>query len=207
MRTAGGALRPHALRRRRVVSSNPDDTELDAIAALVRTYPPLADDDAQRLLLRVRHGDDAAREQLVEHHLRIVLDEAIARGDRGLEVLDLYQEGGIATIVAINEYAAHSDAAPGLGGFVRRVVGTHLDHALEEAALERAAAEAFVRDARVYETAEVGLRQELARTPTVTEVAALLQWPEERVQLVGDMLNAARELYDSDIAQYLEDEE
>lgn len=190
------------------MSTRVDDTELDAVAAQVRAYPPLPDSEVQTLLTAVRNGHDgAARERLVEHHLRIALDEAIARGQRGIEVLDLYQEGSIATIVAINEYASRSEAPAGLSRFVSRVVGAHLDHTLEEAELERRADEAFVRDAQLYEAAEVGLRQELGRSATVTEVAAVLEWPEDRVALVAEMLNAAREMYDSEIVQYLDDEE
>lgn len=184
-----------------------DDTELDAIAAQVRAYPPLPDDEIANLLGVVRTRDDApARERLVEHHLRIALDEAIARGDRGVEVVDLYQEGTLATIVAINEYASREGPPAGLQRYVSRVVGVHLDSELERAAAERERAEAFVRDAQVYEVAEVDLRHELGRTPTVTELAAVLEWDEERVELVGEMLTSARELWDADIVQYLDDE-
>jgi DNA-directed RNA polymerase sigma subunit (sigma70/sigma32) len=49
-----------------------DDTTLDAIAAQVRSLPPLPLDEVHALLDQVRHdGAVAARERLVEHHLRI----------------------------------------------------------------------------------------------------------------------------------------
>lgn len=205
MRAAGGALRTQARGRPQQVKQL-DDTDLDALAAQVRSYPPLPESEVHALLDTVRAHDDAiARERLVQHHLRIALDEAIARGDRGIEVLDLYQEGSIATIIAINEYAARFGSPAGLRTFVTRVVGAHLDRTLEEAELERQSEEAFIRDARVYETAEIGLRHELGRSPTPTELAAMLEWPEERVELVGHMLENAREMYDSEIVQYLDD--
>jgi hypothetical protein len=38
------------------------------------------------------------------------------------------------------------------------------------------------------------------------ELASVLEWPEDRVVLVGEMLTTAREMYDADIVQYLDDE-
>lgn len=183
-----------------------DDSELDGLAAQARSYPPLEVDQIGRLLSAARDGDGAARERLVEHHLRVALDEALVRGDRGLEVLDLYQEGTLATIVAVTEYASRGGAPGGLAAYVARVVGAHLDRALEAAAAERERADALLRDAQLYEIAEVSLRSELGRSATVTELAAALTWPEDRVNVVGAMLNSAREMYDADIVQYLDDE-
>lgn len=183
-----------------------DDTDLDALAAQVHAFPPLDDDEVRALLGRVRAGQEPAREQLVDHHLRIALDEAMARGNRGMDVVDLYQEGAVATIVAVSEYASRGGSPSGLGTFVRRVVDAHLDSALEDEAVKKQSEEAFVRDAQAYESAEVELRHELGRSPTVMELAALLKWPEERVSIVGEMLDSARSIYDADIAQYLDDE-
>ena len=187
---------------------NPDDTALDAIAAQVRSLPPLPRDEVHELLVAVQAEQRGpAHERLVEHHLGIPLHEALLRGNRGVDAVDLYQEGTVATIIAIGEYAARSDAASGLEPFIRRVVGLHLDQILESASIEREADEAFVRDAELYETAEVGLRHRLGREATSTELAGVLRWPEERVAVVGEQITRARELWDGDIVRYLDDGE
>src|SRR6202035_3659866 len=95
--------------------------------------------------------------------------------------------------------------ASGLDRFVGRLVASHMDDTIELAAIERASDEAFVRDTEVYEAAEVRARHELGREPTVVELAAELGWPEERVAVVGAMLNEARARYDSEIVEYLDD--
>jgi DNA-directed RNA polymerase sigma subunit (sigma70/sigma32) len=184
----------------------PDDTELDALAAQVRAFPPMSTQETAWLLTAARDGSDSARERLVDQQLRLALDEAIARGNRGLEVVDLYQEGALAAIVAVNEYASRGGSPAGLGSYVSRVISKHLDDVLEETALAKETENAMVRDAELYETAEIALRNELGRSATVVELAALLEWPEDRVLLVGEMLTAAREMYDADIVQYLDDE-
>ena len=183
-----------------------DDTELDALAAQVRAFPPMSAQETGWLLTAARDGSDSARERLVDQQLRLALDESITRGNRGLEVVDLYQEGALAAIVAVTEYASRGGPPAGLAAYVSRVIGTHLEDVLEEAAKARETENALVGDAELYETAEVALRHDLGRSATVVELAALLDWPEERVTLVGEMLTSAREMYDADIVQYLDDE-
>ena len=183
-----------------------DDTDLDLLAAQVRAYPPLGVDEI-RALLRDAATTGPAQEQLVEHHLVIALDAALARRDRGVDVVDLYQEATLATIVAVSEYSARGGAPDGLRPYVARVVNAHLDDAVEQAEIERQADEAFVRDAQSYETAEISLRNELGRTPTSTELAALLEWPEERVAVVAEAVANARNLWDAEIVEYLDDED
>lgn len=180
------------------------DPDLATLTAQARQFPPLGLDEVARLL-----PDSAvagpAQERLVQHQLTVALDEALARRERGVDVVDLYQEATVAAIVAVQQYSARGGEPAGLQRYVARVIGAHLDDAIEEAELERKADEAFVRDAEAYEAAEVSLRHELGRSATTTEIAALLEWPEERVSLVGEAVTNARELWDSEIVQYLDD--
>ncbi len=184
----------------------PGDTPLDTIAAQARAYPPLPLDEVQALLGRVHGtGGTAAAATLVRHHLGLALDAALQRRDRGLEVGDLYQEGSVAVVTAVDEYAHRGGNAAGLRSYVERVVALHLDAALEREAQERAAGEAFVRDAQRYELVEVDMRHQLGRDPTSIEMAAALQWSVEHVETVGEMLAEARALNDESLLPYLED--
>ena len=182
-----------------------DSSDIGTLTAQARQYPPLTPDEVARLL-----PDSAvsgpAQERLVQHQLGTALEEAVARRDRGVDVVDLYQEATVAAIVAVAQYSARGGEPSGLQRYVARVIGAHLDDAIEEAELERKADEAFVRDAQAYETAEVNLRHELGRSATTTEIAALLEWPEDRVAVVAEAVTAARELWDSEIVEYLDDD-
>jgi DNA-directed RNA polymerase sigma subunit (sigma70/sigma32) len=178
----------------------------EILDAKVRSLPPLSEDAAARLLVEVRaRGRGPALDELVEHQLAAILALAEARGGKGVEVGDLTQEGTIAGVVAVLEYAGQGGPASGLDRFVSRLVALHMDDTIELAAIERASDEAFVRDTEIYEAAEIRARHELGRTPTVLELAAELGWPEERVAIVGAMLNDARARYDSEIVEYLDD--
>lgn len=176
------------------------------LTAQARQYPPLSPDEVARLLPDAAVAGPA-QEALVQHQLGTALDEAMARRERGLEVADLYQEATVAAIVAVAQYSARGGDAAGLQRYVARVIGVHLDDVIEEAELERKADEAFARDAEAYEAAEVSLRHELGRSATTTEIAALLEWPEERVATVAQAVTTAREMWDAEIVDYLDDED
>ena len=180
--------------------------DLEVLEAKVRSLPALTESATDRLLDDVRvHGRGPALDELVEHQLASILQLAEARSGKGVEVGDLTQEGTIAGVVAVLEYAGQGGPASGLDRFVSRLVASHMDDTIELAAIERAGDEAFVRDTEIYEAAEIRTRHELGRNPTVLELAVELGWPEERVAIVGAILNDARARYDSEIVEYLDD--
>jgi DNA-directed RNA polymerase sigma subunit (sigma70/sigma32) len=181
-------------------------TDREILDAKVRSLPPMSEPALAKLLSEVRiHGRGPALDELVEQQLAGIIELAAARRGKGVEVGDLTQEGTIAGVVAVLEYAGQGGPASGLARFVARLVASHMDDTIELAAIERAGEEAFVRDTEIYEAAEVRSRHELGRNPTVVELAAELGWPEERVSIVGAMLNEARARYDTEIVEYLDD--
>jgi DNA-directed RNA polymerase sigma subunit (sigma70/sigma32) len=187
------------------MSAQDDDTELDALAAHVRTHPELTAAAADTLIAAARQGDGRARESLVEHSLGAVLAQAVAHRDRGVEVIDLFQEGSVAAVVAIEEYVARGGSGARLGAYVSRVVGAHLDLVVQREEAAAAEAAALVEDSRLLEVAQVALRRQIGHDPTATELAAVLLWPPERVELIAGMLDSAREQFDAEIVQYLDD--
>jgi DNA-directed RNA polymerase specialized sigma subunit len=191
-----------------MTGSLPDDTELDALSAQVRAFAPLPDTEVERLLGEVRAapgGGGAAL--LVEQSLAQVLDAVLGRRATGIDVMDLYQEGSVAATVAVGEYAARGGGAAGLRTYVARVVNAFLDDVVEREEAQRVADALLVEQAKLAEAAELTLRRTLEREPTILELAGLLQWPPERVEVVVDALHLARARYDSEIVEYLDDDE
>jgi DNA-directed RNA polymerase specialized sigma subunit len=182
------------------------DTALDSLAAQVRTRPPLPLEEVAELLDRVRReGPGAARTALVEHHLGIALDAALARADSGVDVGDLYQEATVAVVTAVGEYAARSGDAAGLREYVRRVVELHVDAAVEREQAERRTREAVIEDSRLLDLAEVEMRHRLGREPTAVELAAALGWSEQRTRVIGELLAEARARHDESLVPFLDD--
>jgi RNA polymerase sporulation-specific sigma factor len=189
------------------MSVRDDDTELDALASLARTRPALSGPVLDGLIAAAHGGDHQARADLVEHSLSAVLAEAVAHRNRGVEVTDLFQEGSVAAVVAVEEYVERAGPGADLGPYVRHVVAGHLDRLVEREQALAAEAAALVEDTRLLEVAQVALRQELGHEPTSIELAAVLLWPIERVELIAETLATARERFDSEIVEYLDDED
>ena len=187
------------------MSVREDDTELDALAAQVRAGPRLSTEAVDVLIAAAVGGDRDAHAALVEHALSPVLAEAIAHRDRGVELLDLFQEGSLAALAAVEEYVERTGNGAGFGAYIRRVVNRHLDHVIEEHDAAVAEAAELVEDTRLLDVARVALRRQTGRQPTETELAAVLLWSPERVERISGVLDNARSDFDSDIVQYLDD--
>jgi hypothetical protein len=86
-------------------------------------------------------------------------------------------------------------------------VSRHLDRVIEEHDAAVAEAAELVEDTRLLDVARVALRRQTGREPTGTELAAVLLWSPERVELISGILDSARTEFDSDIVQYLDDAE
>jgi DNA-directed RNA polymerase sigma subunit (sigma70/sigma32) len=184
----------------------PDDTALDAIASQVRSLRPLSSAEVDGLLEQARDVPAGpATGRLVEQQLGAVLDAVLTRGDSGVELMDLYQEGSIAATVAVGEYAGRGGSAAGLRRYVTRVVDTFLDDVVKLDAAQRLADILLLERVKLMETAEVALRRRHEREPTVLELAAALEWTPDEVEVVRAVLTRAREEYDAEIVEFLDD--
>jgi DNA-directed RNA polymerase sigma subunit (sigma70/sigma32) len=189
-----------------VSSRFPDDTALDAIAAQVRSFAPLSPREMADLLDQARRSPGGpAAGRLVEQNLGAVLDGVLARRGSAADLMDLYQEGALAATVAVNEYASRGGPAEGLHRYVARVVDKFLEDVLERERLARIADALLVEQVKLLEAAEVILRRRLEREPTTLELAAAMEWTPELVEVVAGVLHRAREAYDAEILDYLDD--
>ncbi len=156
----------------------------------------------ERLLTAAADGDSGAHERLLKAHLDWVAGLAEDREGLGLPVGDLFQEGTIGLMAAINLFS-RSDSHD-FEAFAREQVGSHMDRALAaEADAERQAA-MLVQAAEDYERAEIASRLDLGRKATEAELAPKLEWSIERTKAVGEIVAEARRRYDEEILQYLD---
>jgi DNA-directed RNA polymerase specialized sigma subunit len=80
-----------------------------------------------------------------------------------------------------------------------------LDDVIKREAEQKLADTLLVEQVKLLEAAELALRRRLEREPTALELAAALEWTPEVVEAVGAVLHRARDLYDSEIVDYLDD--
>jgi len=162
----------------------------------------LSNDEERRLLNTQGPNRDAANRRLIEHNLYLVLEAAQARKKRGVAFGDLFQEGTVGLISAVEHYK------PGDGAFHARLVhaiAATMDDVLVQTAEAQRNDEAFVIGCRLLESAQRLLSGRLGRPATPAELAKLLQWEEARVNVILEMLSEARGVHDQELLDYIDD--
>jgi RNA polymerase sigma factor (sigma-70 family) len=176
------------------------DPEVSDYRAQVARYPRLSNEEERRLLATHGPDRDAANRTLIEHNLYLVLEAAEARKQRGVPFGDLFQEGTVGLISAVEHYK------PGDADFhasLVRAIAATMDDVVAQTQEAQRNDEAFVTACRLLESAQRLLSGRLGRTATPAELARLLQWEEARVNVVLEMLREAREVHDQELVDYL----
>ena len=180
-----------------------DEDSVRALAAAAgygQQQPAAA--EHERLLDAARRGDQAARESLTRAHLDWVVAAAEERSGRGLSPADLFQEGTIGLMEAIER-----SGQPGAGDFealARTQVAGRMDAAIatEEKAVQDS--RMLVQAAEDYERAEIEVRRRFGRPATDVELAEKLEWTVARTAEIGQIVAEARRRHDEELLGYLE---
>jgi RNA polymerase sigma factor (sigma-70 family) len=177
-----------------------DDEEVDYQAQLA-AYPRLSDAEQGRLLATHGAGREAANRTLIEHNLHLVFEVARSHREEGIAFGDLFQEGSLALISAVEHYRGTEQ---GFTDTLRAAITATMDAVVDMTRDAQRNDEAFVAACRVFERAEQLLSADLQRPPTDAEIAKLLAWDVQRVAIIRAMLRGARQLHDEDLLPYLE---
>src|SRR5438874_13788370 len=183
------------------VEQQPPKDEEEEIRAQVARYPRLSNAQEQRLLATQGVERDAANRTLIEHNLHLVVEAAQARKKHGVPFGDLFQEGTVGLISAVEHYQ------PGDGGFHARLVhaiDVTMDDVLAQTEEAQRNDESFVVACRLLESAQRLLSERLGRAATPAELARLLQWEEARVNVILGMLGEAQVVDDQELLDYLD---
>ena len=184
------------------LDSRPGGDEEEEIRAQLARYPRLSNGEERQLLAKQGPERDEANRVLIEHNLHLVLEAAHARRNRGVSFGDLFQEGTVGLISAVEHYK------PGDGAFHARLVhaiAATMDDVLAQTKEAQRNDEAFVIACRLLQSAQRLLSERLGRAATPAELAKLLQWEEARVNVMLGMLGEARDVNDQELLDYLDD--
>lgn len=166
--------------------------------------PPLEPREQDELLRRADQGDRASQERLVEAFMPTVMRMAAARGEQGLPVGDLVQEGSIGLIEAIRTYSASGESD--FCRFAESRIAALLASAIDAEAAAVREAQQLVTACEDYDRVEALLHRDLHRAPTEAEMARKLEWTVDRTRYVARVVVEARRRHDEELLAYIDPE-
>lgn len=182
-----------------------DDADFSALRELRRQasiYRPPEPGEEQRLLRRSALGDRSSEDRLVAANLGLVIRLAGTRGEQGLSLSDLVQEGLLGLVAAVRTFA--ESGRIDFVAFAEQKVTEHMDEAIAAEAVAVRDAQLLVAAATDFERAEFILGRELHREATVGEIAEKLEWTVERARYVGQVVADARLRHDEELMSFID---
>jgi DNA-directed RNA polymerase sigma subunit (sigma70/sigma32) len=178
------------------------DRSLGALMRDARTVGRLGPADEAKLLLRAGLGDVPSQERLLAANLDKVVRLAGQRDGQGLSVPDLVQEGSIGLLEAIRTFADSGETD--FASFAEARIGAQMDAAVSEEIAAVREGELLVAAATDYERAELVMRRDLLREPSVVELAEKLEWTVDRTRYIAQVVADARRRYDEEILAFID---
>ncbi len=178
----------------------------------IAQIPQLSENEERELGKRIAQGDMDARQQMEEANLRLVVSIAGEYVGRGMQFMDLVQEGNIGLMQAAAQY--NGNTTKSFSAFAVPWIKEEMDRALDELS-EEIRVPAYVAEniKRVQNTSRE-LKKELGREAKASEIAQKLgDKTEEEIESILAMLKnpAVQETdgsaQDSDGDEFAEEEE
>jgi RNA polymerase primary sigma factor len=159
------------------------EASLDSLNVYIREiarFRPLTIEEEKDLGRRIREGDQAAVDRLVEANLRFVVHYAKRYRGLGLSYMDLIHEGSLGLIEAAKRF--DPDRNVKFISYAVWWVRQAIFHALSEHARVFRLPQKLSGQVSRLETAREKLKSELERTPTTEELAARTELKKEEVE-------------------------
>ena len=143
-------------------------------------YPLLSPDEEKELALKIAEGNTYARNKFAESNLRLVVSIAKKYTGRGLDFLDLIQEGNIGLMTAVERY----DVSLGFKfstyatWWIRQAIGRAI---LDKGKAIRLPVNIGEKIA-IISKATQSLEKKLGRTPSIEEIAREVEMPIAKVK-------------------------
>jgi RNA polymerase sigma factor (sigma-70 family) len=166
---------------------------LDAVSLYFRAikdFPELSREAFNTLWHRANKGDKAAKKELVERNLRLVIPIAKKYFRPGLDFLDIIEEGNLGLMHAIDKFDPKKGFRFSTYGayWIEQSIRRAIDEQSKTIRIPPHAWEALRRWLREWDK----LHGQLGRDPTLTEMAARLHLSARQVKGILDAAEAAR---------------
>lgn len=175
-----------------VAADEPEQYSLDSTGDVTQIYlndighnALLTPDEERRLARLVVQGDFAARQKMIEHNLRLVVNIAKHYINRGMALLDLIEEGNIGLMHALEKFDPER-------GFRFSTYATWwIRQSIERSIMNQSRTIRLpvhvIKELNVYLRAQRFLEAQMGREPSMEEIAFQVDKPVEEVRRVMNL--------------------
>ena len=150
--------------------------------------PLLSADEEVSFSIKLQQGDEAARHRMIESNLRLVVKIARCYLNRGLDFLDLIEEGNFGLMRAVEKFDPHREFR--FSTYATWWIRQTIERALMNQTRTIRLPVHVVKELNIYRRVSRKLAQKLDHTPTFQEIAFEVDKP-------ADTVNRILELNDS----------
>lgn len=177
----------------------------------VSRYPLLTEAEEKECALQIANGSKEAEQRLINHNLRLVVSVAKRHMGRGLQLLDLIQEGNMGLIKAVGKF----DVTKGFrfSTYATWWINQAIARAIKEQSRNIRLPIHIIEMISNIRKVEKEYAQAYNRMPSIAEVAAALKIDEDKVKLGYKWINDTSSLdvsvgddEDSTLGAFVEDE-
>ena len=151
----------------------------------IGTIPLLSPEEEKELARRSKEGDPLARQRLVEANLRLVVSIAKRYTGRGMSILDLIQEGNLGLMKGVEKF--EPDKGFKLSTYATWWIRQGITRALADQSRTIRVPVHMVESINKVTRTQRRLTLELGYEPSLKELAASLNMPEEKLKEILDV--------------------
>lgn len=169
--------------------SIPDDVEVTEPLKIylkeIEQIPPITGEEESVLGVRIAQGDMEARQRLEEANLSLVVSIAGEYVGKGMQFMDLIQEGSIGLMQAASQF----DGTTGFSAFAAHWIREEIERAVDELSQEIRVPAYVAENMKKVQNISRELEKELGRSAVPAEIAQKLgDKTEEEVESILAML-------------------
>jgi RNA polymerase primary sigma factor len=166
-----------------------NDSEVEIYLSEIARYKLLTAQEERDLAYRIAKGDDEARDKMIRSNLRLVVSIAKNYNDRGMQFLDLIEEGNLGLLKAVGRFSPDQGCkfSTYASWWIKQAIRRALINKVKPVRVPAYMVEVLTK----WRRASAALAQKLGREPSTEEIGKHLKLSPSKMQIIHQALNAS----------------